>query len=205
MGQYYIPTIMGKRYGVRATFYSHDYDNGLKLMEHSWIGNNFVGAVLTEIQDHPMRVAWIGDYSDSPYPEDGENIGREPYQRKLTKAQFMKIYGQAWGNVNKKRPEFLVLDDDIQWYLVNHDRKSYIDLNKYIKHNQYKPSWDYSECTWCVHPLPLLTACGNGRGGGDYRDDNDYDKIGTWAFDLIELTNALPEGYAEEMYSFKEE
>jgi len=41
MGQYYKPISIDK-----MTFlYSHDYGNGLKLMEHSYIGNNLVNTV----------------------------------------------------------------------------------------------------------------------------------------------------------------
>ena len=57
-----------------------------------------------------------------------------------------------------------------------------------------------------VNPLPLLTACGNGRGGGDYHDCYpDYDKVGTWAFDIIECTDARPEGYEKYEPCFTEQ
>ena len=48
MGQYYKPCILGaaptegQHETVMAWMYSHDYDNGLKLMEHSYTDNNFV-------------------------------------------------------------------------------------------------------------------------------------------------------------------
>lgn len=64
MGQYYMPLLIGSDKKI-LRFYSHNYNNGLKLMEHSWVGNNFVNAVLGYIKDNPMRVAWVGDYSDS--------------------------------------------------------------------------------------------------------------------------------------------
>ena len=41
-------------------FYSHDYNNGLKLMEHSWLGNTFVNAVCSELVDTPNRLVWCG-------------------------------------------------------------------------------------------------------------------------------------------------
>jgi len=41
MGQYYKPISIEKKQYVC----SHAYGNGLKLMEHSWIGNDFVGVV----------------------------------------------------------------------------------------------------------------------------------------------------------------
>ena len=48
MGQYYMPTLIAED-GTVSTLYSHQYDNGLKLMEHSYIGNKFVNAVLTQL------------------------------------------------------------------------------------------------------------------------------------------------------------
>ena len=43
MGQYYKPVNTEDL----SFLYSHAYDSGLKLMEHSWIGNDFVGAVMS--------------------------------------------------------------------------------------------------------------------------------------------------------------
>ncbi len=60
MGQYYMPTLIAEDGSIR-TLYSHAYDNGLKLMEHSYIGNDFVNAASTLIWQNPCRVAWIGD------------------------------------------------------------------------------------------------------------------------------------------------
>lgn len=52
MGQYFLPALLKcQENNVKNTedvimhFYSHDYNNGLKLMEHSWLGNTFVNAV----------------------------------------------------------------------------------------------------------------------------------------------------------------
>lgn len=56
MGQYYMPTLIAKG-GTISTLYSHDYDNGLKLMEHSYIGNTFVSAVCTQIWKKPTKLA----------------------------------------------------------------------------------------------------------------------------------------------------
>lgn len=48
MGQYYMPTLISQD-GTIHSLYSHFYGNGLKLMEHSYIGNDFVNAVCTQI------------------------------------------------------------------------------------------------------------------------------------------------------------
>ena len=41
LGQYYTPVNIDTMEWVK----SHDYGNGSKLMEHSYIGNNFVEAI----------------------------------------------------------------------------------------------------------------------------------------------------------------
>jgi hypothetical protein len=46
-----------------------------------------------------------------------------------------------------------------------------------------------------LHPLPILTCEGNGRGGGDYFGNYAY--VGAWARDLISLEAIAPEGYTE--------
>ena len=66
MGQYYIPLLINDG-GAISTLLSHEFGEGLKLREHSWIGNHFVNAVLCLLDNTPQRLAWIGDYSnDSP-------------------------------------------------------------------------------------------------------------------------------------------
>jgi hypothetical protein len=62
-------------------------------------------------------------------------------------------------------------------YLVNYTKKEYCTLPK------YNPAKD----EYVLNPLPLLTADGNGRGGGDYRIEDA--RVGSWAYDSIGLTN----------------
>lgn len=215
MGQYYHPTIMGKRYGVKGWLYGHAYKNGLKLMEHSYLGNDFVNAVLREIDHQPMRVAWMGDYAN-----EYSDIPKEPYQQKIEREKFMKIYESVYGygtvpTAPKIHPEPLEGFDDPEdfdeWYLINHTRKAYVDLGEYQRMNGWTEKWKdrdgvLHEYWSAIHPLPLLTACGNGRGGGDYHEKYpDYGKVGTWAFDLIEFASYKPIGYTKEEYHFKEE
>ena len=211
MGQYYHPTIMGKRYGVQGWLYSHDYSNGLKLMEHSYLGNDFVNAVLRKIDHQPMRIAWMGDYANDPYPD----IPEEPYQRKLPKADFMRI----WHRVNVKgvklHPEPLEGFDSPDrfngWYLINHSLNEYVDLGKFQRENGWVEAYMNRDGQkvfyWsAVHPLPLLTACGNDRGGGDYYAKYpDFDLVGIWAFDLIEFANYKPVGFTERVVKFTEQ
>jgi hypothetical protein len=63
-------------------------------------------------------------------------------------------------------------------YIVNHTKKQYINKSNYK----------------IYHPLPLLTAEGNGRGGGDYHGVNE-DKIGLWSRDIISIEKEIPNNY----------
>lgn len=92
-------------------------------------------------------------------------------------------------------------------YLVNHDTKEYISLDRYYKDCKYTGK-DYSgnEFTDCVSPLSILTAVGNGEGGGDYRGSSMY-AVGRWAWNLISVEDEPPEGYEgdnEHFYDFVE-
>ena len=216
MGQYYKPTLIGARGKIRW-LYSHEYNNGLKLMEHSYIGNNFVNAVLSQILDHPMKLAWIGDYSPDVYKREW---GGEPYQ-KMEHDKFVQLFSKIWGGENsddetKIHPlplsGFENIKDFDGWYLVNHTQKIYISMTAYMKRNKWRESYTNRKTgateRWdmCVNPLPLLTACGNGRGGGDYYSGHpDYDKVGSWAFDRIEFTSNKPDDYQEVNYHFTEQ
>ena len=40
-----------------------------------------------------------------------------------------------------------------------------------------------------ISPIPLLTAVGNDKGGSDFHSGKGYDLIGTWAWDVVEITD----------------
>lgn len=80
-------------------------------------------------------------------------------------------------------------------YLVNHSKKVFLDCNDY-----------YNRCSndgWCLHPLSLLTAVGNGEGGGDYFGENSED-VGAWVWDIISVENEPPKDFNEVKYTFIE-
>lgn len=207
MGQYYVPLLVSENNEVMALS-AHNFENGMKLMEHSWIGNDLVNAAYALIFGKPKKVAWIGDYAmDQDNPE-------EAYTKVMPLGDFQKYYTMAWGDEKTKeipslprsyfsRRGLSILDHSTRgMYLINHSRKAFIDLEEYI--------W---KCTiktgdmqgYCVNPLPLLNACGNGRGGGDFRKGNQgYENVGIWAFDLLEYNDAVPDGYEKSSFVFRE-
>lgn len=180
MGQYYRPIL------TNANGYERVYNRYVdgkytmaKLMEHSWWYNEFVSTICRKLFKNPMKVVWVGDYAyDSKYVNG------------LEKDELVRLCNKAWkGKGYGVKKNELYLDG---LYLVNHTKKIYLDCNKYRK-----------ECAsdgWIVHPLPLLTAIGNGLGGGDYRrDDSD---VGSWANDVISVEKNIPDEYKAEEYIF---
>lgn len=203
MGQYYRAVLIDGMDIVKVIS-SHDIDSNFsKLTEHSWIGNTFVNAALAMVKDRPHRIAWMGDYAKN---FDGEG---DAYEKKLSQEVFEQYFDAAWSDeADKHRVQEKALPRGYKellthatsgLYLLNHTRKEYIDFGRYISDNTVRTGdWD----GWCVNPLPLLTACGNGRGGGDYYDQTARSNVGTWAFDLIECRDSVPPDYMEGLYAF---
>ena len=209
MGQYYIPTIISVD-GEINTLYSHDFGSGSKLTEHSWVGNYLVNAIYSKIHKQPATIAWIGDYSDEGKKEYEKSD--ELYTQTIDYRDFKKYYKIAWGKSEKyflpksnfSDKDFDVFTDDTKgMFLVNHTIKRYLDLEKYIEQCSIK---DKDGDAWCLNPLSLLTACGNGRGGGDFHHGHTgYKDVGAWAFHLLEYTDEIPGGYMEAEFSFIED
>ena len=88
-------------------------------------------------------------------------------------------------------------------YLVNHDRKEFVDKRKTPKGSD---AWD----GWRIHPLPLLTCEGNGNGGGDFfkRDGVQCNEelIGLWARNTIGVVSKkadIPKDYKEIIFDLR--
>jgi len=195
MGQYYKAVLISDD-GVKIA-HPHYFNNGLKLMEHSWIGNDFVNAVLKHVDNTPTRIAWIGDYADGL--ESQEYCFADGYVN--DRDEFMKFYKYAWGDekinmIDYSFGSYMLDERHADCYIVNLTRNSYIDMEKYVAKN--------AKDGWCVNPLPLLTAVGNGRGCGDYRGEDACNSVGSWAFDKIYVTALKPRDIAEVMYTFQE-
>lgn len=184
MGQYYIAVILGEKPEggslefIRAWLSSYEYGNGSKLMEHSYIGNSYVSAVewLLSPEGHfwKSRLVWAGDYAD---PE----------------ADTKTLYdlAQLENEAKEMKPE--TRDMSAYHFLVNHTKKLYVDKRKSPDDGR----------GFRIHPLPLLTAEGNGRGGGDYRGAHE-DLVGSWARDVISVEKAAPAGFTELKCEFAE-
>jgi hypothetical protein len=181
MGQYYKPICLD----TMEFLESWTYDQGAKLMEHSWIGNHFVNMVEHLIAKggkwHGLRIVWAGDYADAePFGEVNKNGERN----------------NLWALLKEDRELKPKLRLKKFRYLVNLDTNEFVDMNK------VPVSEVYNDHEYRIHPLPLLTNEGNGRGGGDY--DGESPLIGKWARQRIIVQNTKPKGKTELIFDLVE-
>jgi hypothetical protein len=181
MGQYYNPCILNKKNKttVEAFMCSHNYGNGLKLMEHSYIGNNFVGAFESLIQEKPQRVVWGGDYA-----EHCSNRKTNIYDRCKERLEVKPIVP----NQETYHNEFV--------FIVNHSKKEFVDKREVPEIE----GWEGTK----IHPLPLLTCEGNGLGGGDFHGKDPKNLVGSWARDIISVEKEQPTEYKKIKFDLKE-
>jgi len=165
MGQYYI--------GVSLDAKEYVSPFGAKLMEHSWINNGYLKLVEQLLSPgnkwHKTRIVWAGDYMDDDVFLEGEH-------------EDTTLYGVAhneWQLADTSR-----LDGPEVKYVVNHTKNMYFALE------DVPPVEDNPD--WKIHPLSILCSSGNGRGGGDYRDDEDKN-VGSWAGDVISTEYVEPD------------
>ena len=181
MGQYYTPILMNGN--SKKAFLCYDYGNGAKLMEHSYIGNSFVETVVHYMlnSNKIWRLAWVGDYAEK------EDIINDT-------AQSVEAFLKYEQNENKKyvsEPKVDSMANSTQLYFINHTRKEYINMTEYFQ----RVKGDKWGCV--VHPLPLLTAIGNGKGGGDYHGMS-IENVGRWACNSIEVALYMKEEQLKE-------
>jgi hypothetical protein len=215
MGQYYRGVILSKHTNkakkiiVKQSFCCYAHDNGAKLMEHSYVGNWYVKeyerALAEEFYGYPL--VWSGDYADTHFDTDVYSKALEfvdKATRKNAKALgYRKNKNGRWGDefirdgitASEKSLAIATPYEELTTtyeYIINFTKKMFVRIPKKTGNGLL------------IHPLPLLCADGNGRGGGDYEGTN-MELIGAWAFDRIGVANELPKNIKTELVvEFKE-
>ena len=209
MGQYYKPVFLNEdKTEVKAYAYSHDFNNGLKLMEHSWMKNDFVRFIENALILEPQYLVWAGDYADPEMDLPDEILAKfvnEDVTLKELKEEGVTLYHMT-NNATKITHNEEVKKFDYSHdfkciaplnykYLINYDKKQFVDKSKTPKSND----------GWQIHPLPLLTCEGNGRGGGDFHGESSL--IGAWSRDKIGVVSKksdIPKGFKEIIFDLAE-
>lgn len=176
MGQYYIIVFLNEKDEVIHWI----SPCGAKLTEHGYVGNetcDMVEYLLSPLGPcYKSRVVWAGDYADPEehrVKEDEEQEERNLYHICTEDFQNLQYSTQHPGETRLCN------------YIVNHTDKEYVDKRKRITLG------DDSN----LHPLAVLTADGNGRGGGDIHSDSDT--IGAWVRHVISVEREVPWSYRE--------
>ena len=173
-GEYGAAPTEGNHEIVKGWMDSHSYDNGLKLMEHSYQGNNFVSTFekqLTRMGAHyKSRVVWAGDYADE---EPGFKIERDGEKYEVN------LYGLCGehnninpSEVNTKEYPFIVFDKKAGKYAGS---TRFYDIQQGYSTTQLGFTWYGSayqgtglnrHCKWLLLQLMNFTSTKKLRGYG---------------------------------------
>ena len=182
---------MGQYYNIVMLFDDHSAENPhgeyfspvmLKLMEHSWIGNDNLLIVENLLRPggrwYKSRIVWPGDYGAAEGPDISNlyHLARENFE------------------VCNESPLTIKQSATLR-YIVNHDKKLYVDKDA------LEPEVGFGGK---IHPLPLLTWETNGGGGGDFRGSDPEYLCGSWARDHISMEAVIPQGYTQLKFDLHE-
>ena len=221
MGQYYKAVFLAENKKPIASVSSYDFGSGAKLMEHSWAKNPFVRFVERQLMVAPQKLVWAGDYADHEDPttitereiklladEESEYWNAEKLRKdgvnlySLADTIGKLIHDERVENKYSHEFDNKTLAPLTAKYLVNHDKKQFVNKTKVPKDGD----------GWKIHPLPLLTCEGNGRGGGDFfiypeKKQGNVELIGIWARDRISVVSTkaeIPKDFTELVFDLVE-
>lgn len=178
MGQYYKPTIQAIKFDenrkeVRKLFAFDPYDlnYGIKLCEHTHRNSEVVRLVTNFMyelnqQGWVTQLVWLGDYANPSFGQEPNLYGSLNYAN----VQLRKENGVIVSAMVEGFDGVIDMTKD-HHYLVNHDRNEYINT---------------AENVGAYSQLALLTADGNGKGGGDYWGASWRD-VGLWRYHEISV------------------
>jgi hypothetical protein len=192
MGQYYLIIFLDSSSNIQA-FVNIAYPCGMKLTEHAYLNNHLMNAIEFLLSPsgpfHKHNIVWAGDYADSePLPPSTAILSESQTENNFFQNYNQKNLFKLASDQPEKEYVFqtptipehtLAHTKKINYtYIVNHTKKLYANILKISKNLE-------------LHPLALLTAEGNGRGGGDYYGIN-HELCGCWARDSISMENIEP-------------
>ena len=168
MGQFYKAVLLNDaRNAIRHWVGPEPYGADATLAGHALRSSPFVAAV-------EMLLTEKGGFADSPLVWAGDYADPEPQGE--GDLNLYKLCGPSTERVPEES------DTSLFTYIVNHTKKQFISKERTEKYTD-------------LHPLPLLTCEGHGRGYGGY--NGDHALIGYWARDSISMEKRAPRGYME--------
>lgn len=181
MSQYFIAVIQATKYNEKRKFVKKQFvikPFYQRLVAHS-LTIDFEPRLVTNlmhqlyVEGWSTQLVWLGDYHQENfgckklYEKLRNNV--TPYEIKSEK--YIKFEGVG---------EFSIEKD--YHYLINSEKCEYIDFKKYLIDGDLDNLF---------HPLPMLTADGNGKGNGDYFNQENWRDVGRWKYDTIIVSDEL--------------
>lgn len=198
MGQYY--TIAIRKQGNEQMDFIKP--NGVKMMEHAWLGTETSEQVFSTLLNNPAQLAWVGDYAVNTMKDGKKQVSRpELFEGREQNAEFVLdahfYYWQTPYELRYKLENIKPLEvEDSELVIINHTRREYLHLGR---HKQlFTIAGQYGGC---INPLAFLCDASQEFAGGDYCGVNLF-MSGRWAGDLIEVKLAsdfLAENEAKKM------
>lgn len=168
----------------RGRLSAYCFPSSTCLLDHATWGNDGVNYIASRLVGKLFRVAWVGDMSRMRPTLIDRDLYRYVRNRCVPAYDINRTTSfNLWG-----------------LYFVNHTKRSYIDCTRYFCDAGGENGFTDS---WVLHPLPLLTAIGNGRGEDDYCGIN-QELVGSWAMDMISFSIFAPDEYKQMNYVFYE-
>lgn len=200
MGQYY-EAVLRTNNGEFIVLNPHAFNEGAKLLEHSYINNSFVKRTIQLLTNNPMQLAWLGDYADldDVKTKDAADllISFNNFKEKEINYEFNKL------SPCKKIPISDLENSEInqnKYVIYNNTKKEFVDVEEYLSVLGSKQGNQGN----ILHPLPILSSIGNGRGGGDYYEASPcYKRVGSWACDEITVLTKSKLVELQTLKSFK--
>lgn len=151
----------------KLEFNPHLYGEGLKITEHSSFSTPMVGLVMQHIHDKKKNSPRLVWMGDY--------------------GEVMRFgTGNTWqeARYSSNPPDVPDIKKIESYrYIINLDKDEYVDLVRCREHGD-------------THPLPILTANGIGKGGGDYAGSH-MELVGTWAGDRLSVSNNAKDIYGK--------
>ena len=162
MGQYYVAVFLDTD-GTKYVVYTTISDSS-KLTEHSYKGNRII-----QVCENLLRPGGKCYRMQVVWAGDYADSESNSEQNLYNMSDQMT-------NLTSEPP---IEPGKIQ-FLVNHTQKKFVDMTKISNHK------------YGLHPLPILTCEGNGRGGGDYQGEDPDNLVGSWARNEISMEGMRP-------------
>lgn len=203
MGAYYDAANLDKKERLS----SHLFGSGSKLMEHSYIGNEFISYIMealaggrketeTEVGIPDWkgnRLMWLCDYHEDPEINWETIKSIDIPEIKLPDYLRDESSGKKLYTPNKKFLE--------KSFIVNIDKKCYIDMKKLKKLLRGRGIKELF-----ITPLSILTNSDETSMGGGDLHQSDF-RRGSWRGDHVAVESKKPKGFGDvtEMSLFIEE